>query len=278
MSDGYLFLDDSVRTESEGPTRLERVLKVAAVVLSVALAVELVWFLGVTPCLPFSRVEVAAIEGLSEDTILRTAGIGAKSSFISVDAAAAESALEALPLVESARVVKRFPDRLSVAVTKRTAVAIALAELDGRTVPIAFDRFGVVFNVASGAAAADLLGAAHGPVISGMVFERPAPGARLPSFLDGFLADLDRLRRESPALLDSLSEIRIQKRAYDGYELLLYPARYPVRVRIGAELNEEVLRYMMLVLDVLASKGIEADEIDFRTGTAAYRAKEASSG
>lgn len=278
MSDGYLFLDDSLRTEVEGPSRLERNLKRVAIVLSVALAVELVWFLGVTPCLPFTRVDVAAIEGLSEDTVLRIAGISTKSSYISVNASASEYALEALPLVESARVIKRFPDRLSVEITKRTAVAIALAEMDGRTVPIAFDRFGVVFSVASGAAAAELLGSAKGPIVSGMVFERPAPGARLPAFLDGFLTDLDRLRRESPALLDALSEIRIQKRAYDGYELLLYPAHYPVRVRIGAELNEEVLRYMMLVLDVLASKGIEADEIDFRTGTAAYRAKEASSG
>lgn len=278
MSDSYLFLDDSVPSEDVGPSRLERALKRAAIVLSFALAVELVWFFGVTPCLPFARVEVMAVEGLSEETILRTAGIGSKSSFISLNAASAEYALEALPVVESARIIKRFPDRLSVELTMRTAVAISLAEVDGRTVPIVFDRFGVVFSVASGAAAADILVGAKGPVVSGMVFERPAPGVRLPSFLDGFLSDLDRLRRESPALLDALSEIRIQKRAYDGYELLLYPSRYPVRVRIGAELNEEVLRYMMLVLDVLASKGIEADEIDFRTGTAAYRAKEASSG
>jgi cell division protein FtsQ len=278
MSDGYLFLDDPISVEDVGPSRLEKLLKRAAIVLSVALAVELVWFLGVTPCLPFARVEVKAIDGLSQETILRTAGIGEKASFITVNATAAEHALEALPLVESARVVKRFPDRLSIEITKRTAVAIALAVVDGRTVPIAFDRFGVVFNVGTGNAASALIAESKGPVISGMVFERPSPGVRLPSFLDGFLSDLERLRRESPALLDALSEIRVQKRAYDGYELLLYPSKYPVRVRIGAELNEEVLRYMMLVLDVLASKGIEADEIDFRTGTAAYRAKEASSG
>jgi cell division septal protein FtsQ len=91
---------------------LERGLKRAAIILSVALVVELVWFFGVTPCLPFSRVEIKTVEGLSEETILRTAGIDSKSSFITVNAATAEHALEALPVVESARVVKRFPDRL----------------------------------------------------------------------------------------------------------------------------------------------------------------------
>jgi cell division protein FtsQ len=101
---------------------------------------------------------------------------------------------------------------------------------------------------------------------------------RLPPEFTPFLAALDRIRLSAPELLGAVSEIRVHQRPYDGYELVVYPAHHPVRVKIGAELNEEGLRYMMLVLDVLASRGIEADEIDFRTGTASYRTKEASSG
>ncbi len=96
----------------------------------------------------------------------------------------------------------------------------------------------------------------------------------MPLFLNPLLADLARLRAQAPALLDSISEIRVVKRSFDGYELVLYPAYRSVRVRIGSQLNEDVLRYMMLLLDVLASKGIDTDELDFRTGTAAYRTKE----
>ena len=276
MSDAYLFLEDTAEERAASRSRLERPLKITAVVLVLALAAELLWFLVVVPCRPLSRVEVNYCKLIETESVLGIAGIGTRSSFLSVNAAAAERALEDLPQVESATVTKRFPDRLSIVVVERTAVAFALAEVAGRTVPVAFDKEGVVFSVGDGASAAAL--AAGGPVVSGLVFELPTVGTRLPSSLAGLLSDLDKLKREAPALLETLSEIRVQKSAFGGYELIVYPARAGMRVRIGAELNEEVLRYMMLLLDVLASKGIAADEIDFRTGTASYHAKEASSG
>ena len=276
MSDGYLYLEDPVEERVAEPSRLEKPLKIAAILLALALAVEIVWFLAVVPCRPLARVAVSACKMIDTTAVLEAAGIGVRSSYVMVDAEAAERAIEALPQVESATVSKRFPDRLEILVVERSAVAFALAEVDGRTVPIAFDREGVVFGVGGNESSVAL--AAGGPVISGIFFDHPGLGTRLPSSLAGLLADLDKLKKESPALLETLSEVRVQKRAYGGYELIVYPARAGVRVRIGSELNGEVLRYMMLLLDVLASEGIAADEIDFRTGTASYHAKEASSG
>ncbi|GAB1483834.1 FtsQ-type POTRA domain-containing protein [Treponema sp.] len=277
MSDGYLFMDETLVIDENQPSRIERVLKKLALGLSIILAAELAWFLGLSPCLPFTHVEVMSIAGLSEGSLLQTAGITSKTSFITLNALAVEKALETIPQVESARVIKRFPDHLSISVIGRSTVAVAFAKMEGKTVPIAFDRFGVVFGIGSSVLGNNLSQVSM-PIISGLVFENPSEGMRLPAFLEPFLMDLDSLSRESPALLGALSEIRVQKKAFDGYELVLYPAHHSVRVRIGSQLNEEVLRYMILVLDVLSSKGIEADEIDFRAGTASYRAKEASSG
>lgn len=272
MSDGYLYLDDEDEAAA-APSRSERLLKRLAVVVAAALAAELAWFLVAMPCLPMNRIDFELSPGLDRSRVVAATGLGEASSYLGTDAAAIERALEALPEIASARVEKAFPDRIVVAATARVPLALCLAEKDGRTVPVVFDREGVVFAV--GAAAAAYPGC---PIVSGLKFDVPAPGARLPAFLDGFLADLDRIARESPAVLEGVSEIRVQQRAYDGFELVVYPASRPVRVRVGSRLNEEVLRYMMLVLDVLASQGIDADEIDFRAGAASYRAKEASTG
>jgi cell division protein FtsQ len=270
MSDSGLFLDDVVPEKAEAPNRVERLLKWSLASLVAVLAVEALWFLVAVPCLPLKSIEIHGAERLPAGAVYAASGLTGKTSFFTVDADAVRRGVEALPLVESASVVRRFPDGLRVDVSMRTPVAVALAATaDGRSVPVSIDRKGVVFQVGSGATAA-----VAGPVISGLQFEDPQPGVRLPAFLHSLVADLSRLRAENPALLDAISEIRVVKKSYDAYELVLYPTYRPVRVRIGSQLNEDALRYMMLLLDVLASKGIETDELDFRTGTAAYRIKE----
>ncbi len=271
MPEAYLYFDEAPQAEKEDTSRMERLLKRLVLALAVILSMELAWYFAVTPCLPLATVELAGAAGLDREAALAMAGISDRTSFITLDAAAAARALGAIPTVESVRVVKRFPDGVRIALTPRSAAAVALTVIEGRTVPLFLDRQGVVFAV--GTENTDSL-----PIISGLVFENVSLGMRLPPEFTPLLTALDRIRLSAPELLGGVSEIRVQRRPYDGYELVVYPAHHPVRVKIGAELNEAGLRYMMLVLDVLASRGIEADEIDFRTGTASYRTKEASSG
>lgn len=274
MSDAYL-LDRNERERSSGTARrrgagrLEPALLVVAALLGLLLVAELGWFLVYVPTRPLRSVDIVGAEGMVRQELLAVAGIDGKTTYFSLDAAKAEQSLETLPGIAAASVAKRFPDGVKISVVPRVPLAVALAEVDGRTVPVVFDDEGVVFRMAGNVAAAS-----SGPVISGLRFERPREGMRLPAFLKPLLAQLAELKRDSPALLDALSEIRVVPGAYDTYELVVYPARTGPRVRIGSELNQEVLRYMMLLLDVLASREIETDELDFRTGTATYRAKE----
>ncbi len=268
MSDSGLFLDDAAPAEkADSRGRFERVLKWCVFALASVLVVEAVWFAVVVPCLPLRDVELSGADGVARASLLAAAGIDAKTAFFTLDPLAAARGIEALPEVEAASVARRFPDGARISVTMRTQVAVALAaDADGRSIPVSIDRNGVVFKIGAAANA--------GPIISGLRFENPQPGVRLPVFLRSLAADIARLRATNPALLDALSEIRVVKKAYDAYELVLYPTFRPVRVRIGSQLNEDVLRYMMLLLDVLSSKGIDTDELDFRTGTASYRMKE----
>ncbi len=254
------------RTQRSG---LELVLKLCAGALGLLLLAELLWFTCWIPSKPMTDVRVESFDGLSRSMVLKAADLEGGSSFFSFDAARAQRSLEAIPAVAKATVTKRFPDGASIVLFPRKPLGVALADVDGRTVPVVFDVEGVVFSIAPKGGVA-----LSGPILSGLRFEHPREGMRLPNSLIPLLKSINDLRSGNPALLDALSEIRVVPRAYEGYELVVYPASRPVRVKIGSELNEEVLRYMMLLLDVLASREIETDELDFRTGTATYRAKE----
>jgi cell division protein FtsQ len=277
MSEGYLFFEDILSAEKRTKPRMDLVLKRVLLVFAVLLGVELVWFFGITPCMPLKAVTINELPGLDRTTLLRAAGIDKESTFISVWPHSVEKALAQLPLVESARVEKRYPDSVFITVKRRTAVAMAFTLIQGRSTPVYFDQKGLVFALGNDLPEARTVGQ-NLPIISGIQFDQIRVGLRIPQKLVPLFEELDRISKNAPQLLALISEIQVQKKAYDGFELVLYPARQKTRVRTGPELNEQSLRYMMLVLDVLASKGIDADEIDFRTGTVAYRTKEASSG
>jgi cell division protein FtsQ len=203
-------------------------------------------------------------------TVLERAGIDSRSSFMSVNAREAKEALSAIPLVESADVIKHFPDSIEIVLKTRTPVAAALADVNGRTIPAFIDREGVLFSVGGdgGAAGAGL------PVISGLVFESVAPGLRMPEFLAPLFSDLDTLRSDAPELLAAISEVHVSRKKYGAYELTLYPANNPVKIRVGRHITEDGLRYLLLLLDVLNGKGTVPGELDFRTGTVSYRVRE----
>jgi cell division protein FtsQ len=113
-------------------------------------------------------------------------------------------------------------------------------------------------------------------VISGLVIDEPYPGMRLPAMFNSLFKDLDTLRLRAPELLAAVSEIKINRKSFDGFDLVLYPVHKQIRVRLS-ELNQDLLRYTLLMADVLAAKEPGINFIDFRSGMASYTLKEASS-
>jgi cell division protein FtsQ len=269
MSEGFIFSDDALEEGEQVPVRMDRRLKGLIIALSLILAGELVWLLGITPSMPLSVVDVIGIPELDRALVLAQAGIGLHSSYMTVDVEAAELSLGALYPVESARVVKQFPDTVKIHLEPRKAAAQALAEINGRLEPVYFDKYGVVFQIGGS-------GQIYGidtntlPIVSGLVFENAALGMRLPAIFNGFLSDIARINSSSPELLAAISEIQVNRRQYDGFELILYPVHYPVKIRVGNELSQDMLRYMLLLIDVFIEQGVTVEEIDFRTGTASY--------
>ncbi|GHU88715.1 cell division protein FtsQ [Spirochaetia bacterium] len=273
MSDDFVYPEDAAPVKSSSSRGLEKGLKALIFSAAAVLILELVWLFAVAPCMPLSKIEVMTFPGIDRVSVIAAAGIGERSSFISVNTRSAEKALEGLYTVESARVTKRFPNTVKIVLIPRTAVGVSLARLDGKLVPVYFDRQGIVFKIGNGNDDVPSL-----PLISGLVFDPPALGMRLPAMFGTFLGGLQSIGDSAPELLGAISEIRINRKAFDGFDLVLYPVHNPVRIRLESDLNEETLRYVMLMLDVFASKNSDIEEIDFRAETASYKIKEASSG
>jgi cell division protein FtsQ len=252
---------------------MDKRIKWLLIALAIILAGELIWVLGVTPCMPLSVIEIAGIPELDRRAVLSQAGIGIHSSYMTVDARGAELALASLYQVESARVVKQFPDTVRITLEGRRAVAMILATVNGRIEPVFLDRHGVVYKI--GEEPGINMGTL--PIISGLFAADIVLGMRLPAQYQRFFSSLETLNSSAPELMGTISEIRVNRKAYDGFDLALYPVHYPVKVLVGNEITADTIRYMLLLIDVFIKQGVVADEIDFRTGTASYK-KEATRG
>lgn len=278
MSSAYVvFGGRRFRREIFSDKNLKRVLTALAVLLGV----ELLWLFGVRPCMPLSRFEVRGVPGLDSSSVLAAAGIGAHSSFMTINRDAAESALSVLPMVRSAQVIKHFPSGVEIVLEPKSAAALAFLESGGRLRPALIDGNGVILSIGKeGIQAADMETYKDGilPVISGLPLENAFPGMKLSRIYGGLFRRLEEMAGESPQLLASVSEIRINHKNYDGFDLTVFPAHAPIRVRTGPDLNAETVKYMLLMLDVFSARADEIEEIDFRTGTASYTLKEAYSG
>lgn len=226
----------------------------------------------VFPVMRISRLEIAGETALGREEVLKWAALHAVEYLATVDCQRIAANLQAHPQVAAAEVTRLFPNGLRIRVTDRTAVAAVLATVDGRAVPVGVDRDGFAFRILP--ADSDV------PILSGIRFEGFRFGVRLPDSLLPVLRSLETLRAANPALLSAFSEVRLVRRPYGELELLLYPLQYRVPVRTPTVLNEELLRSIILVLDVVEKQGLSPaiSELDFRTGTVVYRVKEGISG
>jgi len=250
--------------------KIEKGLKRLLIIAGAIFAAQLVWLFGISPFFPFSNVEIHGFSGLQRAEILSIAGINETSSFFSTNAREIQQMLSANILVESAVVTKRFPDRLSIFLTPREAAAISLTTINSRQVPIYIDRNGVFFKIGDNAS----LAALALPILSGI--ENPQLNMRLPSSLVTLVESLNKMASSSPELLSAISEIRIERKVWDGYDLVLFPVHSSIRVRVENNLTEDTLRYVLLMLNVFENDIQKPQEIDFRSGMGSFVLKEQS--
>jgi len=266
MSTDYYSASGEMHVKSAG--KIEKGLKRLLIIAAIIFAAEIVWLFGVSPFIPFSTVEVHGFEGLSRAEIISLAELDDSSSFFSTNTREIRERVSSHILVESAVVTKRFPDKLSIFLTPREAAAVTLTTIGARQVPLFVDRHGVFYKIGS---TLEGLGV---PVLSGI--DNPQLNMRLPSALVPLAENLKTISVSSPELLAAISEIRIERKSWDGFDLVLFPVHSTIRVRVENNLTEDTLRYMLLMLNVFNSSLQKPDEIDFRSGMGSYRIGEQS--
>jgi len=248
--------------DTDAPSGFERFIKIFIVIAAICLGAELVWLLGVSPFRPFTKIDITGIDGIDRAKVLSIAGISDTSSYFSTDTAVIENALMGISVIESAKVFKFFPGRISIILEGRKPVAFALAGTENGTVPVVFDSQGVIYEI-GGKNLPD-----YYPVISGLVIDNPVPGMRIPVLFVPFLKELEKIEMSAPELLSAVSEFRLNRKLFDGFDLILYPVHKRIKV-IMSELNEDLLRYALLMVDVLSSRESGIDTLDFRSGNIA---------
>ena len=266
----YYFDEASGETKKKETGKIEKGVKRLLIIAAVIFAAQLIWLFGISPFIPFSNVEIQGFSGLSRAEILYIAGIDENTSFVSANVKNIKEKLSANLLVESALVMKRYPDRLSIFLTPREAVAVSLVSDGSKQAPMYVDKHGVYFKIGDPVST----GAIDLPIISGI--ENLSLGMRFPSALLYLTENLRELSINAPHLLSAISEIRIEEKIWEGYDLVIYPVHSAIKVRIENNFNEETLRYMLLMLNVFESESQKPKEIDFRSAMGTYKIKEQS--
>jgi cell division septal protein FtsQ len=257
---GYGAANDNSR-----PQKIEKSIRRFLLFAVIFVTLGLIWVFCISPCMVPVKIEVKSFSGLSKAEVLNIAGIAGNAPYIAVNANETEWRLSRHYLVESAKVVKRFPDRLSSFLEPRRETAVLLASVDGRSQSVFFDRYGVAFKTGGRDASLPQL-----PVVSG-IFGNNYPVklgiTRLPSayvplfFFFGVIGD------EDPKIWQAISEIELVNKSNGTFDLVLYPVRYMTKLRMGSDISKDSIYYALLMIDAYRQFGNDVpDEIDVRSG------------
>jgi cell division protein FtsQ len=284
MLGNFIYSEDVGETTYRyaAPQKFEKAVRRFLMLAVIFICGGLVWIFCISPCMVPVKAEVKSFSGLSTADVLSIAGINNNAAYIAINAAEAEQRLAGFYLIESAKVVKRFPDRLSIFLEPRRAVAMVFAQVNGRTQPVYFDRHGVAFKVGNGTGEAP---PSWMPIVTGVLDngQQVRPGMRLSAAYLPLFSRIGTITDEDSRIWQAISEIGIAKKSHDLYDLVLYPVHDSIRLRMRSDISKDSIYYALLMFDVCRQLGEDApDEIDVRSGigvvNANARAKEARFG
>lgn len=259
---------------SAAPSPSSRFLLILAVLFSLTIAGYVIAVTVVLPWIRISRVVVQADFDIDRQALLDLAGLDGSRYYFGVRPDRVASRLQDHPLIKSAAVERVFPNTVRLELLRRRALATAVMNSGGRSIPVAVDESGMIYDRGAHLADRDV------PVLSGIGFEGNVVGSRLPAGMEPLLRSLNELRISSPEIYGLISELRIESRGTSGFDVLMYTEGFRVPVRFGGTIDKNACTYALMVLDVLTQRGEAAEiaEVDFRSGEIVYRMKEDVSG
>lgn len=261
------FVTVSGSDKSEKKDKKVFLVKILVFVLAVLLFAELIISMVLVPCFSKPSITVSGLKSASQQEFTELLGSMKTSSWLRFDTQRAASLLSSVPYIDSVDVSKVFPDRVIVSVKERVPVAKTVINNGGRYISVQIDKNGVLFTGNRQKSDTDY----EIPLVSGLPVEKFREGMSIPANYRVLLDQIETVRSRSQKYFAAISEIQVVQKKYGNYELVLYPVHKHVRVLTDRSLNEEALKYMMVVLDVVDSIEPDVSEIDLRYGSVSYR-------
>lgn len=263
------FVTVSGSDKSEKKDKKVFLVKILVFVLAVLLFVELIISMVLVPCFSKPSITVSGLKSASQQEFTELLGSMKTLSWLRFDTQRAASLLSSVPYIDSVDVSKVFPDRVIVSVKERVPVAKTVINNGGRYISVQIDKNGVLFTGNRQKSDTDY----EIPLVSGLPVEKFREGMSIPANYRVLLDQIETVRSRSQKYFAAISEIQVVQKEYGNYELVLYPVHKHVRVLTDRSLNEEALKYMMVVLDVVDSIEPDVSEIDLRYGSVSYRTR-----
>ena len=261
------FLSEDMDSTSEGKTeRKIKFIKTIFCVLCFALLCELVIYKYVMPSFSSPKVTVTGQKDYTAEEIARLLLPMNSTSWFDFDVDQAVALLSSEAGIDHVVVEKRFPDKIFVNVSEREPVAVTFVMDKGSTKPVQIDKNGVLFPGKNNPAAEAVL-----PIVSGLPVEYMSKGMRIPSKYRPLIDQISKISELPQHYFASLSEICVLPKDSGNYELALIPSQSKVKVLTDRALNEDALKYMLVVLDVVNQIGTdEVAAVDLRYGSVSY--------
>ena len=265
--DEVVELDTSKADEKS--ERKFKIIKIIFCFLCVLLAGELVVYKYVLPIFSNPKVTISGQVNYSAEDIATLLLPMNSSSWLNFDVDQAVALLCSEPGISNARVEKKLPDKIYVSVTERIPVAVTFVAEQGHSYPLQIDKYGVLFP----ASPRSKLDADSLPIVSGLPIEYVTDGARIADKYKPLIEQLSEIAEHSKNYFASISEICVMPKEFGNYELVLIPSQSKVRVLVDRSLNEDSLKYMMIVLDVMKLLDSDATEVDLRYSQPSWKVK-----
>ncbi len=271
VSEEYLendfFLSEEYEGSNDKAERKIKFIKVIFCVLCFALLCELVIYKYVMPSFSSPKVTVTGQKDYTAEEIARMLLPMNSTSWFDFDVEQAVSILSSEAGIEHVSVEKKFPDKIYVNVTEREPVAVTFVMDGGHTAPVQIDKNGVLFSGKKNAANEQ---EAILPIVSGIPVEYMSKGMRIPAKYRPLIDQISKISEMPQHYFASVSEICVLPKDSGNYELALIPAQSKVKVLTDRALNEDALKYMLVVLDVVNQIGTDVAAVDLRYGSVSY--------
>ena len=269
--EGFFLSPDSKskQKEKEKNDSFSKAVKIIFIILSVCVFLEFLFYKFIIPSIEAPVVSVTVQDSYAAEEIVEFLRPMNAQNWFDFNVEQAVSILASVSGIDSVSVKKTFPNKIYIHIEEREPVALTFLTVNDRSVAVQIDENGVLFQEKGDGAgtSADI------PILSGLPVEHMSEGMRIPSKYRALIEQIADIRRKPQKYFAAVSEICVVPKEYGNYELVLIPAKSKIRVLTDRTLNEDSLKYMMVVLDVVNSMEPNVSEIDLRYGSVSYRKK-----